>query len=115
MESAPNAPLNPRMRKRFKYEMMRLKQRGVVRPHLPSGGRCVMEHIPSGKTATLILDSIWPMLAPVMEDSSGERFQIKASMWNPKMWMVNVLPSFFETKNEDLWSPTHLASNAFQP
>ena len=90
-----------------------LKQNGTVRPHLPSNGRCTLEHVPSGQSATLILDNVWPWRSPVIEAANGERFRVSDSSWVPGMRLVDLVPSFFSELPSE-WGPTR-SSEYFEP
>ena len=101
------------MKPRFFREIWDLKRGGTVRPHLPVNGRCLIEHVPSGKTATLILDPQWPWLSPTIEHKSGERFQLSDESWVPAMRMVDFFPSFFTHECSE-WIPIQTLDR-FQP
>ena len=101
------------MKKRFVREVQALKQDGTVRPHLSSNGRCKLVHVPSGQTATLILDDKWPWRSPVIEAKNGERFHI-LDTWTPEWRMVALFPLFFSQPRSFAWVPTH-TSECFEP
>ena len=113
MDASPLDGVHPRMQTRFVREIIALRHGNIVRPHLPVNGCCVLDHIPSGLTATLLMDPEWPFVSPTLEDTSGERHHIPFSSWSPGMRFDDLFGSFFDGKGSE-WSPIE-TSVRFEP
>ena len=101
MHSSPMDSLHPSISKnRFVNEVRELEQIGVtivLDADYTAGARFVAR-MPSGRTATLILDHKWPFASPTIEDESGERFR----MWDPTpmLRLHDLIPTWFTKRHQ---------------